>query len=229
MTATTVATAAAPAPVRTPGGRWGAAASWRLALPLVFLGLLGWLLWRAAGPIRPHVEYAGLIPAIEKIASRFGDHDLVIVESRNASDLHVIALPLAYVYAKNVLRARLAAARTAASFGTLLAWAHDAGIGRCSSSAAAAPICSRASISAVPVDSLRFQVPEWESAWNRYPRGVRAKEFDFGIYRLVAGTRRPRAGSPLDVGRLDDLHVVRFHAKQSQGETTYRWSRARRT
>ena len=223
MTVTKAATEAAPAPGRTPGGRWGAAASWRLALPLVFLGLLGWLLWRAAGPIRPHVEYAGLIPAVEKIAGRFGEDDLVIVESRNASDLHVIALPLAYVYAKNVLV--LASPRPdRGQFGTLLAWATTRYRHVYFAGGGGTDLLSR-TVSAVPVDSLRFQVPEWESAWNRYPRGVRAKEFDFGMYRLEAGTSTAGAFA-LDIGRLDDLHAVRFHAKQSMGETTYRWSRA---
>ena len=32
-----------------------------------------------------------------------GDRDLLVVESRNASDTHVLALPLAYIYARNVL------------------------------------------------------------------------------------------------------------------------------
>ncbi len=35
--------------------------------------------------------------------TRSGDRDLLVVESRNASDTHVLALPLAYIYARNVL------------------------------------------------------------------------------------------------------------------------------
>ncbi len=50
-----------------------------------------------------HVEYAGIIPRLETLASRIGDRDLLIVESRNASDTHLLGLPLAYIYAKNVL------------------------------------------------------------------------------------------------------------------------------
>jgi hypothetical protein len=198
-------------------------AAGRTLIPAAFLVLAAWQLWQTAAPIRPHVEYAGLIPEIERLAARFGDRDLLVVESRNASDLHVLALPLAYIYAKPVLvldsprpdRAALAA---------FLAWAraHDRQV--VFLGGGGTDLLSR-SIAAEPIDSLRFQVPEWEAAWHRYPRHVRAKEFDFGIYRLALGAAAAGAFS-IDVGRLDDLHVVRFHAKQIQGDVTYRWSRA---
>jgi hypothetical protein len=74
---------------------------------LLVIGLLtplGVAFWQASAPIRSHVEYEGLIPALEKLAQTIGPRDLVIVESRDAgSDLHVLALPLAYIYAKSVL------------------------------------------------------------------------------------------------------------------------------
>jgi hypothetical protein len=74
------------------------------------------------------------------------------------------------------------------------------------------------------VGSERFQVPEYESLRNAYPTRVRHKEFDFGIYRFT--TPPPGTGwFSLDVGTRDDLHVVRFHAKERNGERTYRWSR----
>ena len=60
--------------------------------------------WRMSSPVQQHVEYAGLIPQLEQLASRIGDRDLLIVESRNAgSDLHVLAVPLVYIYARHVL------------------------------------------------------------------------------------------------------------------------------
>ena len=34
---------------------------------------------------------------IERLAATFGDNDLVLVESRAASDMHVLALPLSYI------------------------------------------------------------------------------------------------------------------------------------
>ena len=66
-------------------------------------GLAGDVQSRAAQPVMGHVEYAGIIPRLETLASRIGDRDLLIVESRNASDTHLLGLPLAYIYAKNVL------------------------------------------------------------------------------------------------------------------------------
>ena len=50
-----------------------------------------------------HVEYAGVIAKLEGLAAKATDRDLLVVESRNASDTHVLALPLAYIYARNVL------------------------------------------------------------------------------------------------------------------------------
>ena len=67
------------------------------------LAVLAVLFWTRSAPLFGHVEYAGVIPRLEKLARTFGDRDLVIVESRDASDVHVLALPLAYIYARNVL------------------------------------------------------------------------------------------------------------------------------
>jgi hypothetical protein len=68
------------------------------------MGLVGWQYLVAAAPVMPHVEYAGMIPYLERLAARFGDRDLVLVESRDAgSDTHVFALPLAYIYGRHVL------------------------------------------------------------------------------------------------------------------------------
>ena len=75
----------------------------RIAVGVLLMVVLGWQFASAMQPIRRHVEYAGLIPRLEKLAAAFRDDDLVLVEARNASDLHVLALPLAYIYARNVL------------------------------------------------------------------------------------------------------------------------------
>jgi hypothetical protein len=72
--------------------------------------------------------------------------------------------------------------------------------------------------------SDRFQLPEYESRLNGYPRTVRQKEFDFGVYRMALADR-PTSAFSLDIGRLDDLNVVRFHAKEQFGDTPFRWSR----
>ena len=83
------------------GERWPA---FRGALVAGLLAPLGLAFWMASAPVRAHVEYGGLIPHLETLADSIGPRDLVLVESRNAgSDLHVLALPLAYIYAKDVL------------------------------------------------------------------------------------------------------------------------------
>ena len=74
------------------------------------------------------------------------------------------------------------------------------------------------------VASERFQVPEYESARNAYPRAARRKEFDFGVYRFVDPQPAPE-WFLLDVGTMDDLHVVRLHAKEQNGNVTFRWTR----
>jgi hypothetical protein len=80
------------------------------------------------------------------------------------------------------------------------------------------------SISAQPVVGNRFQVPEYESRLNAYPTAVRHKEFDYSIYRLVAGSA-PEPFRSINIGTDDDLMVWRFHAKEQPDATSYRWSR----
>ena len=60
---------------------------------------------RAARPVvEPHRVPRGSSRGSRQLAGRIGDDDLLIVESRDAgSDVHVLALPLAYIYARNVL------------------------------------------------------------------------------------------------------------------------------
>jgi hypothetical protein len=67
-------------------------------------------------------------------------------------------------------------------------------------------------------------VPEFETTRDRLPRGVRRKEFDYGLYRFTPPESREGLWFDLDVGTRDDLHVVRFHAKEVSGDSTFRWS-----
>jgi hypothetical protein len=83
------------------GGR-RRAVQWTIGL--LFVGLIATQYQRAARPILDHVEYAGMIPRLETLAERIADDELVIAESRDSgSDIHVMATPLAYIYARNVL------------------------------------------------------------------------------------------------------------------------------
>jgi hypothetical protein len=211
-----------------------AAATWgltqagrrRLASGLIgaiFLLLLGSHYLRAATPVIRHVEYAGVIPQLEQLAGRIGDDELLLVESRDAgSDAHVFALPLAYIYARHVLV--LASARPdRPTFAVFLEWARSRYRRVYFLGGGGTDLLSR-HWSATPITSQRFQVPEYESAWNAYPRVIRRKEFDFGLYELLAGSDGPEPGFDLDVGIRDDLHVVRFHAKEEADGRSIRWS-----
>lgn len=189
---------------------------------IVFLALLAVHYARAARPVVDHVEYAGIVGRLEALANLIGADDLLISESRNAgSDVHVLALPLAYVYARNVLvlatpvpdkatfAAFLDAARTRyrrvlflGGGGTDL-------------------LSSRWTVD--PIESVRFQVPEYQSARNAYPRFSTQKEFDYSVYVFGPASAEPPP-SALDIGAGDDLHVIRFHAKEQADGVTYRWT-----
>ena len=190
---------------------------------LCLLALVAASFWNATRPILSHVEYAGVIPQVEKLAARFGDNDLLVVESRDASDLHVIALPLAYIYAKNVLV--LATPKPdSLRFARFLSWARAKYSGVYFLGGGGTDLLSR-QVAVEPVGSERFQVPEYESLRNAYPTHVRRKEFDFGIYRFVDPALHAPALA-FDIGAMDDLYVVRFHAKEHDARGTFRWTGA---
>jgi len=177
---------------------------------------------RASKPVVDHVEYAGIIPRIEALAGRIGDDDLLIVESRDAqSDIHVLAPPLADIYTRQVLVLSNAAPDKAA-FAAFLAQAR-ARYSRVLFLGGGGTDLLSSRWSAEPIASDRFRVPEYESAWNQYPRAVTHKDFEYTIYVLgpPAATRPPSA---LDVGINDDLNVIRFHAKEQTDGRTFRWS-----
>ncbi|MBI4475797.1 MAG: hypothetical protein HY654_01410 [Acidobacteria bacterium] len=202
--------------------RWTRAA--RLVIGIAFLSLLGQQYLRASDPVRHHVEYAGIIPKLEQLASRFKDDDLVIVESRAASDTHVLALPLAYIYARQVLVLNTPVPDKG-QFQQFLEWARHRYRNVYFLGGGGTDLLSR-SIGVSAVTSDRFQVPEYDSPVNAYPRRVEQKEFEYGLYRFV--TPRPEATwFTLDVGTRDDLHVVRFHAKEVEvpSGTSFRWTR----
>jgi hypothetical protein len=203
---------------RTGRSRWLSA-----AIGVTFVVLLALHYERVARPLMPHVEFAGVIPQLETLAARIGDNELLLVESRDAgSDAHVMALPLAYIYARNVLI--LAAARPdTATFAQFLDWARSR-YGRVYFLGGGGTELLSRYWTAASVSSQRFQVQEYESS-TTYPRSVRRKEFDFGLYELRPP---PQGDTPpmldLDVGIDDDLNVVRFHAKERTEGRSIRWS-----
>lgn len=182
--------------------------------------------WRQAEPVRHHVEYAGLIPQLEAVAAEIGPGDFVIVESRNASDTHVLAVPLAYIYAKPLLVLNNPAPdkRLVEDF---LRWAEGRYERVLFMGGGGTDLLSRR-MTATPVSSWQFQVPEYDAPTNAYPDGVRMKEFDFGFYALGIdrGTGDGPVAIDVDVGELDELEVIRFHAKEQHASgDRFRWSR----
>jgi hypothetical protein len=163
-----------------------------------------------------------VIPRIEALAERVTSEDIVLVEARASSDVHMLALPLAYIYAKNVLVFR-ETMPDRDRFYEFLSWARGRyrRIYYCGGQGTSLA-SSRATV--VPVAMERFQVPEYESTAD-YPRRALEKVYDFGIYEF--GAPGDRRSFDLDVGSADDLHVRRFFLKETarQDGTTYRWSR----
>ena len=194
------------------------------AIGVVFVALIGSHYVRAARPVAEHIEYAGIIPQLEQLAGQVADGELLIVESRDAgSDAHVMALPLAYIYARNVLV--LASPRPDRdAFAAFLEWARSR-YSRVLFLGGGGTELLSSRWSARSVASQRFQVPEYEVSTTGLPRGVRMKEFDFGVYELLpASPPAPGIWFDLDVGIRDDLHVVRFHAKEMADGRTIRWT-----
>jgi hypothetical protein len=189
---------------------------------VVLLSLIASSLLAATRAILPHVEYRGIIPKLEALAGRFTDRDLVIVESRNASDAHVLALPLAYIYARNVLVLN-SPKPNKSLFTSFLGWARGRYEHVYFLGGGGTDLLSRR-IGVRDVGGDRFQVPEYESLRNEYPTHVRHKEFDYGLY-LFTDADPHKQGFSLDVGVKDDLNVVRFHAKERSGDRTFRWTR----
>ena len=217
-----IACALAPAATRGASVTRRLAGSARHVVRLILFALAAWSFWSATSAIRTHVEFGGIEGKIDRIASRFGSQDLLVVESRNASDVHVIALPLAYIWGKPALVLNTPKPDPLL-FAEFIRWARQRYQTVYFLGGGGTDLLSR-DVSVEPVGSERFQVPEYESLMNAYPTHVRRKEFDFGIYRFVDPQPLPD-GIAFDVGTMDDLHVVRFNAKERDRRGTFRWTR----
>jgi hypothetical protein len=188
--------------------------------------VLAWVLVQRMLPIRRHIEYEGLIRRIEALSNQFSDQDLLIAESRNAgSDVHVLATPLAYIYARNVLLLD-SPAPNKAQFAQFLEWARKEYRNIYFLGGGGTDLLSR-SIGVAAVASDRFQVPEYEQRQDAYPQRSAFKEFEYSVYRFVQSA--PDTSSfILDVGIMDDLNVVRFFAKETSNTgVTFRWTQRR--
>ena len=178
--------------------------SWRVAtlLRLVVLALVAWRFATATSRIRGHVEYAGVIPRLEALAARFTSSDLLVVESRNASDVHVLALPLAYIYDRSVLVLNSPKPDKAA-FAEFLTWARDRRRDVYFIGGGGTDLLSR-DVAVTAVASERFQIPEYESLPQRLSdtralQGVRFRHLQVRAAdggRRRGGHRRRRRGRP---------------------------------
>jgi hypothetical protein len=207
-------------------GAWAPTKMLRTTIGLAFVLLLATQYTRAAKPVLSHVEYAGVIAKLEALSATLGDRDLLVVESRNASDTHVLALPLAYIYARNVLVLN-SPKPDKTTFAGFLDWARTRYDRVLFMGGGGTDLLSPA-WGARAVASERFQIPEYDAPADAYPRFVRRKEFDYSLYELT----RPDAATAalpfdLDIGVNDDLHVVRFYAKEQTEGRSFRWSRRR--
>lgn len=194
---------------------------WRTLAATVLLGFIGWQFAGAAAPVAAHVEYRGAIPAVAQFADRISDRDLVLFESRE-SDMHVYALPLAYAYGKQVLV--LESPRPdRRKMESLLGWAAQRYQRVLFVASAGTDLLSQR-IVGIPVACSGVTLPEYATSnWNEFPAGARQKDLSYCIYQLSLGTA-DRRGFVLDVGTLDDLHVLRFQSKETTENRTFRWT-----
>ena len=199
---------------------------WRVALGLILMASIGSQYARAAAPVVRHHEYAGAITQVRGLAELFTPRDLVIVETRDtvSGDYHILAMPLAYVHNLNVLvlheprpdRRKFAAfLRSALQRYSRVLFVSGGGSDFLSRHIIARPIAFRELI-----------VPEYETTdWRSVPDEVRRKDLGYTVFDLTLGDQEPR-GFDLDLGYQDDLHVVRFFAREIEsGEgRTFRWT-----
>ena len=215
---------AAAAALGTRGGGPRLTRPLRWAVGGIFIVILGSQYLRATRPILDHIEYAGVIPELEQMAESIGDNDLVVVEARSETDIHTLAVPLAYVYSRNVLvfSSALPDKPTVARF---LEWARGRYRRVLFLGSGGTDLLSR-QWSVKVLRSERFRVPEYDSPLNAYPRFPRSKQFDYTLYEFgPPGNIGPEGVFDLDVGIRDDLNVLRFHAKEETEGRTIRWSR----
>lgn len=215
------------------GRRWlawcttpGATAA-RAGAGILVLSGLAVLYGAGTRPILRHTEHAGMIPAVESLARRIGPDDLLVMSSRGASDTQTLALPLAYIYDRNVLPLRYNSPDPEA-FGAFLDWARQHYDRVLFMGDGGTNLLTR-QITPKMISTDRFSVPFYDRALRAYPQGVDSWEFDFGIYELLPEPVPP-GPVEIDVGSGFDLYVGNMHAKGTSSEgRSFRWTRARST
>ena len=188
---------------------------------LAVLLAIAWQYSVAAAPVARHVEYAGATRAVARMAAHTAPDDLVIFESR-VSDVHVFAVPLAYLHDRHVLVLHNGAPDRR-QLEAFLAHARGRYARVLFVASAGTDLLSRR-VSASPVAFEPVKLPEYETTdWTRIPSGPREKDLGYNVYQLLLDA--PAAtGFSLDLGTMDDLYLQAFHAREMTEDRTFRWT-----
>jgi hypothetical protein len=211
-----------PRPARQGWRRW--LARGRQAAGTAMMIAAGWHFVQQTKPILAHVEYAGVIPRLEAVAAQIHDDDLVIIESRGASDVHALALPLAYVYAKNVVVLGTDLPEPA-DVTRFVDWAMRRFSRVLYMGGGGSRLLNRTLDARVFGEEV-IRVPEYERSWGHFPAAVRWKSFVFTLFQLVPFSRLP-AEARVDVGVADELAVTGFYTREQNSEWRFRWTSKR--
>jgi hypothetical protein len=193
----------------------------RQAVGVAVVALAAWHFFAQTKPILAHIEYADVIPRLEALATQIHDDDLVLVEYRWASDLHLLGLPLAYIYGRNVLVLQTDTPK-AADVKTLIDWASQRFPRVLYMGSGGSRLLSR-TLDAEFISDEAISVPEYERSWDHFPAGSRQKWFLFSLFRLVPFTA-PRARARVDVKTGDNFAVTDFHALEQHDKLRFRWT-----
>lgn len=191
---------------------------------VIVIGFVGWQYFVAARPIARHHEYRGAIRQVDRLAAHFTNRDLVVFEGRGSSDVHTLALPLAYEFDRQVLVLESSPLPDRRQFAAFL---NDAlrKYERVFFVASGGTDFLSAGIEAHPVAFEPLTVPEFETtAWNEFPKAARTKDLGYSIYRLEPADRSHAIGFSVDVGYFDDANVVRFFAREVSEGRSFRWT-----
>ena len=140
--------------------------------------------------------------------------------------MHVLALPLAYIYARKVLV--LSSARPdKAAFAAFLEWARTRATGACCSSASGGTDLLSHRYGVEPLASERFQVPEYDAAARRLPalrprQGVRLRRVR--VHAAAAG-EPGMASTSISASATICTCCASMRRRQADGRTI-RWTRA---
>ena len=224
-----LAGAAAFMPVSDGGRRWLAwcatprANALRAAAGSLVLFVLAVQYGAAMRPILRHTEHAGMIPAVESLAGRIGPNDLLLVSARSASDAQTFALPLAYIYDRNVLSLSVNSPDPKV-FGAFLDWARQRYDRVLFMGGGGTDLLTR-QMTPKLISTDRFSVPFYDRTLNAYPQGVDSWEFDFGLYELLPDPVPP-GPVEIDVGSGYDLYVANMYGKETSSDgRSFRWTR----